>query len=595
AFEAAVADPAYNRLYLTYASSAEERFFGFGEQFSAFDLKGRRLPILVQEQGIGRGAQPVTTIVDLVAGAGGAWHTSYAPVPHYITSQLRSLFLENYEYAIFDLRRDDRVQIALFATEMRGRILNGDSPTKLIETYTSYTGRMRPLPDWINQGAVVGLQGGTARVEAIWAALQRHQVPISAFWLQDWVGQRTTSFGQQLWWNWELDRQRYPAWERLLADLGAADIRVMLYASPFLADVSDKPNHRRNLFAEAAAQGFLVRQEDGQPYLIQNTDFSAGLVDLSNPAARRWYKEVLAAEMLTAGASGWMADFGEALPFDVLLDSGATGQDYHNRYPEEWARLNRELVEDSASGDELLFFTRSGFTRSPGATTLFWLGDQLVSWDGHDGIKTAVTGLLSSGLSGFALNHSDIGGYTALSSPVLNYHRSKELLLRWMELNAFTAVFRSHEGNQPANSHQIYDDEASLAHFSRFARIYAALAPYRHELMVEAGERGLPLVRHPFIHYPDEERVYTIRYREFMLGPDFLIAPVLDEGVDRISVYLPEGDWVHLWSGQQYLAGPQGLDVEVAAPLGQPGVFYRADSPAARQFQADLQRAGLLQ
>lgn len=43
--------------------------------------------------------------------AGGSWHSSYSPVPHYITSEMKSLFLEGYEYSVFDLREKDRVQI----------------------------------------------------------------------------------------------------------------------------------------------------------------------------------------------------------------------------------------------------------------------------------------------------------------------------------------------------------------------------------------------------------------------------------------------------------------------------------------------------
>jgi hypothetical protein len=73
-----------------------------------------------------------------------------------------------------------------------------------------------------------------------------------------------------------------------------------------------------------------------------------------------------------------------------------------------------------------------------------------VSWDHHDGIKTAVTGMLSSGISGFAFQHSDAGGYTTLSHPLLAHHRSRELLLRWAELGAWNVVFRTREGNRPA-------------------------------------------------------------------------------------------------------------------------------------------------
>src|SRR5215203_10922 len=113
-------------------------------------------------------------------------------------------------------------------------------------------------------------------------------------------------------------------------------------------------------------------------------------------------------------------------------------------------------------GEDIVFFNRSGYTKSPRYSTLFWVGDQLVDWDEHDGIKSAVTGLLSSGLSGYSLEHSDIGGYTALDNPLLTYHRSKELLLRWIELGAFTTVFRTHEGNIPEVNHQIYSDRETL-------------------------------------------------------------------------------------------------------------------------------------
>lgn len=587
-------DPRLNRAVLTYASERDEHIFGFGEQFSFFDLKGRRLPLFVMEQGIGRGAQPITLGADLQARAGGAWHTSYAGVPHYITSRLRSLFLETYEYAVFDMRRADRIQIQLWSGRLHGRILFGTSPAALIREYTAVAGRMRPLPDWVHEGAIVGMQGGTARVREVWHQLRTHNTPIAAFWLQDWVGQRTTSFGQQLWWNWELDRERYPQWEALHDDLAADGIRVLVYLSPFLADVADKPNHRRNLFREAAAAGYLVKTPTGEPYLIRNTDFSAGLLDLTNPAARAWMIKIIHEQVLGIGASGWMADFGEALPYDAQLHSGEAAASYHNRYPEAWARLNREAIESSGRGAELLAFHRSGYRRSPAYATLFWLGDQLVSWDAHDGIKTAVTGLLSSGLSGFSLNHSDIGGYTTISSPIRNYHRSKELLLRWMELNAWTTVFRTHEGNRPADNAQFYSDEETLAHFSRCARIYRAWRDYRRQLVAEAAATGLPVVRHPFIHYPDDAEVYRLSYQEFMVGSELLVAPVLDAGRDRVRVYLPAGRWTHLWSGTTYGDTQRGTWITVDAPLGQPAVFFRAGSPVGAQIVANLRSEGLL-
>lgn len=57
----------FNRIWLTYTSESSERFYGFGEQFSHMDFKGKKVPIIVQEQGIGRGDQPITFAANLVS------------------------------------------------------------------------------------------------------------------------------------------------------------------------------------------------------------------------------------------------------------------------------------------------------------------------------------------------------------------------------------------------------------------------------------------------------------------------------------------------------------------------------------------------
>ena len=592
AFDLSFSDPAYNRAYLSYASDPDEHFFGFGEQFTFLDLKGQRVPIWASEQGIGRGQQPVTALVDLAARSGGNAFSTYTAVPQYLTSRMRSVFLENSEYSLFDLRSPDRVQISAFAPRLSGRILYGADPEALIYEYTQWAGRMRALPDWILNGAVVGMQGGTEKVREVYAQLKQRGTPVSAFWLQDWVGQRTTSFGKQLWWNWELDPQRYPQWDALRAELAQDDVRLMLYTSPFLADVSAKPGVQRSLYQEALKAGYLVKNAEGQPYLVKNTDFSAGLLDLTNPAAVAWYKSVLEDNLVGAGASGWMADFGEALPYDAVMANGESGAAFHNRYPAAWAQLNRELIDSLPGGDQYVFFTRSAYSRSSGYTTLMWEGDQLVSWDGSDGIKSAVTGLLSGGLSGFPLNHSDIGGYTGINNPLLHISRSKELLLRWMELSAFTTLYRTHEGNTPDQNIQFYSDPQTLDQFDRFAKVYAAWGFLRKRLVQNAAATGSPINRPLFINYPDDPQVYKLSYQEFLVGPDLLVAPVLDPGKDTVRVYLPAGDWIHVWSGKAYRSPFKGQWITVAAPIGQPAVFYKEGIPDGEEFVQNLKQPG---
>jgi alpha-glucosidase (family GH31 glycosyl hydrolase) len=105
-----------------------------------------------------------------------------------------------------------------------------------------------------------------------------------------------------------------------------------------------------------------------------------------------------------------MADFGEYLPFDAEVFQGNAAVE-HNKYPEQWANVNR-MATDNRTAADAVFFMRASATRSPKYSTLFWLGDQLTSFDEYDGLRTTINGHLSSGLSGMSLQHSDVGGYT---------------------------------------------------------------------------------------------------------------------------------------------------------------------------------------
>ncbi|GAB2267129.1 hypothetical protein Dimus_002114 [Dionaea muscipula] len=607
----------FNRVCFTYLSEGDERFYGFGEQFSHMDFKGKRVPILVQEQGIGRGDQPITLAMNLVSyRAGGDWSTTYAPSPFYVTSKMRSLYLEGYNYCVFDLTRQDRVQIQVHGTSVQGVILHGNSPTELIENFTETIGRPPVLPQWIISGAVVGMQGGTDAVRDTWDLLRAYDVPISAFWLQDWVGKRETFVGSQLWWNWEVDELQYEGWQELVKDLSSQHIKTMTYCNPCLAPTEDKANRRRNLFEEAKMLDILVKDKNGEPYMVPNTAFDVGMLDFTNPDTGTWFKNNVLQQMVDDGVRGWMADFGEGLPVDAILYSGEDPIAAHNRYPELWAEINREFVEewkgscllgnDNADPEEaaLVFFMRAGYRGSPKWAMLFWEGDQMVSWQKNDGIKSAVVGLLSGGISGYALNHSDIGGYCAVNFPLIRYHRSEELLLRWMELSAFTTIFRTHEGNKPSCNSQFYSNHHTLSHFARFAKVYKAWKFYRVQLVKEAAEKGLPICRHLFLHYPEDEYVHKLTYQQFLVGEEILVVPVLDKGKNDVKAYFPLGggkdrssssssSWKHIWTGKTYTPR-QGSEARIEAPLGYPAIFIKPDSPIGQTFLNNLRELNLV-
>lgn len=554
---------------------------GFGEQFTDFDLDDRLLPIVVREQGVGRGTQPLTFLADLTNhAAGGTEAMTYAAWSSFVTDDLRGVRLdpdlpESHAFAVADTRTDDRVGLAVWSSRMRAELTAGETPAQLVrrQQQGGTEGRVaRPaLPAWPQGGAVVGLQGGTEEVRRKLAALLDADAAISAVWLQDWTGQRTTSFGDRLWWTWQLDTERYPGWDELVAELDEQGIRTTTYVNPFLVDASEKDDTTRNLWAEARDAGYLVQDRDGSPYALDQGGFDAYLVDLTNPEARAWFARVIAEEVLAHGVSGFMADFAEGLPMDAVLAAGDAEQ-LHNAWPGLWAQTVREACRLAGKPDCVTWF-RSGSLGMDRDAALFWNGDQLVDFGREDGLESALLGTFSAGVSGWPLVHSDVGGYTSIDAVVRNYVRDEDLLERWAEYAAFGIVMRTHEGNRPAENRQVYDDGEAEA-FARMTRLFAALEPYRRRVVAHAARTGVPAIRHGWLAAPGTRAADVDT--QFFLGPSVLVAPVLAADASSVEVVFPPGRWVHLLTGEEY---DGDRTVTVDAPVGTPAAFVRVDDP----------------
>ncbi|MBY0343531.1 MAG: alpha-glucosidase, partial [Sphingomonadales bacterium] len=108
-----------------------------------------------------------------------------------------------------------------------------------------------------------------------------------------------------------------------------------------------------------------------------------------------------------------------------------------------------------------------------------------------------------------------------------------------------------------------------------------ALAPYVQHLVAEAQATGLPAQRALFLPYPDDREAFTIQ-DQYLYGADLMVAPVIAEGGAARRVYLPAGQWRHLWSGADYAPGWH----TIAAPIGQPPVFFRPESAFADLFRS---------
>lgn len=77
--------------------------------------------------------------------------------------------------------------------------------------------------------------------------------------------------------------------------------------------------------------------------------------------------------------------------------------------------------------------------------------------------------------------------------------------------------------------------------------------PYLYGAAVEAHTTGVPLMRPMLLDFPDDPTARALD-RQYMLGPDLLVAPVFSADGD-VEFYVPEGTWTHLLTGER-VEGP---------------------------------------
>ncbi len=572
-------DPSVNRFWLRVAADENERCYGCGEQMSYFNLRGRHFPLWTSEPGVGRDKTTyVTWRSDVENKAGGDYYNTNFPQPTYVSTKHYYLHVDSTAYGDFDFRNAGFHELQFWEVPASIRIQGADTYLELLEKESAFFGRQPELPDWVYNGLIIGVQGGDRRSFDLMEKTLDHGIKVSGVWCQDWAGKRITSFGKRLQWDWHYNQEMYPDLPGRIEALHKQGIRFLGYINPYL--VEDGELYQKGLEADVFA-----KKADGSRYLVDFGEFYCGVVDFTNPRAYQWFKdEVIKKCSLDIGIDGWMADFGEYLPTDdLVLYNGKSPMIEHNHWPALWAQCNYDAVKESGKLGEAVYFMRAGGTGSQKYCTLLWAGDQSVDFSIHDGLATVICAALSAGMSGCGITHSDIGGYTSLFGNI----RTRELFLRWAEMAAFTPVMRTHEGNRPEENFQYYEDKDCMQQLARLVDVYTMLAPYMKKLVAENHEKGIPVQRPLFLHYEEDDKCYDLQY-EYLLGEDVLVAPVYLSGKETWEVYLPEGQWVHIWSGREYGKGT----CRVEAPLGDTPVFWKKDSGYASLFREIRKKHG---
>lgn len=549
-------------------SQRDEGIFGGGEQFRQLNLKGERVENFVSEHITLKPIiqKTVLSFLPYRTKRHSEIH-SYSPMSTFVSSRLYAIRFHTDGYGVSDFS-DEGVSVFRFSKlpSLVSYVAEG-SFSEIGRQLALDLANNQYLPSWCHDGMILGVQGGIDRAEGKVLAMAERGARICGVWCQDWSGKKVTAAGKQVYWNWEADSEMYPDLKSRVAKLAASGVQFLGYINPYLVVDS-------NLYCLCKERGYLIKNREGSIYHIKSTTFNAGMMDLTNPGMVDFLKNVIIKKnMLDLGIRGYMADFGEYLPVDAVLFDG-DAEELHNEWPTVWARINREAISEAGLEKEAMFFTRSGYNEAQCHTPIMWNGDQHTDFSLDYGLPCVMPASFNLGFSGLTLTHSDIGGFISFSK----LRRDAELFVRWMEMNTFSPLMRSHETIRPDINVQ-YDSDGVMEHTVRLTNIHARMKPYI-ERCVENARGGIPAIA-PDFYYSSDFTLHRDEYSYFF-GPDIFVSPVIKRGEALRKVHLPEGTWVHFFTKKEYSGGSS---IEIAAPLGTPAAFFRKDSEFAELFE----------
>jgi alpha-D-xyloside xylohydrolase len=324
------------------------------------------------------------------------------------------------------------------------------------------------------------------------------------------------------------------------------------------------------------------RPTDGLPYDRAGSD-----IDTSNPAAARWYWDVIRDNIISKGFDSIWADETEPdLPPNGSYFHIGPGTQYYNTYP----LFHTAALYDGFRRDvkhRALILSRDAYLGAQRNGAFFWSSDIYPTWDT---LKRQIPTGLDFTASGFAYWSNDTGGWQYLPAehhpahpPLLDPSDARdnvggfddypELYTRWFEYAAFLPIFRTH-GSRLTNEVWSYG-KAAQPILEKYLKLRYELMPYIYALGYRTHETGAPYMRALFMDFPADPKVADIT-DEYMFGPAFLVAPVTEQGATSRTVYLPAGtDWYNYWTNQRVHGGET---IKVDAPIDVLPLFVRAGS-----------------
>jgi alpha-D-xyloside xylohydrolase len=483
-----------------------ETTYGLGERFTAFVKNGQ-------------------VVETWNADPGTASEQAYKSIPFYLSNRGYGVLVADPGRVSFEVASENTsaVQFSVEGHTLRFYVIDGPTPAAVLDRYTALTGRPALPPAW-SFGLWLSTSFTTEydeqTVNRFVGGMAERDVPLSVFHF-DCFWMREFNWTDLVW-----DARVFPDPEGMLRRLADRGLRVSVWINPYIAQ-------RSRLFEEGRQGGYLVTRADGSVWQTDMWQAGMALVDFTNPEAREWFAGQLAG-VLDMGVACFKTDFGERIPTDVVWHDGSDPRGMHNYYTYLYNQTVFELLRERFGEPGAIVFARSA-TVGGGRFPVHWGGDNTSTFAS---MAESLRGGLSLGLSGFGFWSHDIGGFEGTPDSAV--------FKRWVAFGLLSSHSRLH-GSMSYRVPWLVDDE-SVEVLRRFARLKNRLMPYLYQAAVTAHEHGTPVMRAMILEFPDDPACAYLD-RQYMLGADLLVAPVLfEDGV--VEYYVPSGRWVSLLTGE---------------------------------------------
>lgn len=470
------------------------------------------------------------------ADGGTSSEQAYKNVPFYLTNRGYGVLVNHAGHVSFEVGSEavEQVQFSVAGECLEYFVIAGPTPAEVLDRYTRLTGRPARVPDW-SYGLWLSTSFTTdydeATVTAFIDGMAERDIPLEVFhfdcfWMREFH-----------WTDFQWDPAVFPDPEGMLARLHERGLRVSAWLNPYIAQ-------RSQLFREGVEHGYLVRRADGSVWQWDLWQAGMALVDFTNPEATNWFQEHLRG-LIAQGVDAIKTDFGERIPIDVVWHDGSDPEAMHHRYTQLYNRAVFEVLEAEHGAGEAVLFARSA-TAGGQSMPVHWGGDNSSSFTS---MAESLRGGLSLALSGFGYWSHDIGGFEGEPDPAV--------FKRWLAFGLLSSHSRLH-GSTSYRVPWAFDtgDEApgqSAVEVARtFAKLKASLRPYLVAAGEEAHHTGTPVMRPMQLAFPSDAAVAYLD-RQYLLGPDLLVAPVLSAS-GEVEYYLPGGRWTN-WFTREAVEG----------------------------------------